>query len=167
MEAFSDGVFSIAATLLVLDIALRPPGTPLEQVLHAWPAYLGHVISFLTIGAAWIGHDAITDRLTRADSLLLRINRRTDRAGTRHGLHGAVPPGLHSVCTVAPDRIFRRGAEWRFPCSVAVWAGVDLNHRRHTPADLQSAPFGHSGTDPWKGNTLAVRQNGPPHGTSG
>ena len=63
MEAFSDGVFSIAATLLVLDIALRPPGTPLEQVLHAWPAYLGYVISFLTIGAAWIGHDAITDRL--------------------------------------------------------------------------------------------------------
>ena len=74
MEAFSDGVFSIAATLLVLDIALDPPGTPLEQVLHAWPAYLGYVISFLTIGAAWIGHSAMTDRLTRADSLLLRIN---------------------------------------------------------------------------------------------
>ena len=74
MEAFSDGVFSIAATLLVLDIALEPPGTPLERVLHAWPAYLGYVISFLTIGAAWLGHSAITDRLTHADSLLLRIN---------------------------------------------------------------------------------------------
>jgi TMEM175 potassium channel family protein len=74
MEAFSDGVFSIAATLLVLDIALHPPGTPLEQVLHAWPAYLGYVISFLTIGAAWLGHSAMTDRLVRADSLLLRIN---------------------------------------------------------------------------------------------
>ena len=74
MEAFSDGVFSIAATLLVLDLALHPPGTPLEQLLHAWPAYLGYVISFLTIGAAWLAHDGITDRLTRADSLLLRIN---------------------------------------------------------------------------------------------
>jgi uncharacterized membrane protein len=74
MEAFSDGVFSIAATLLLLDIALHPPGTPLEQVLHAWPGYLGYLISFLTIGAAWLGHDAITDRLTRADSLLPRIN---------------------------------------------------------------------------------------------
>ena len=52
MEAFSDGVFSIAATLLVLDIALRPPGTPLEQVLHAWPAYLGYVISCSTCGRA-------------------------------------------------------------------------------------------------------------------
>jgi TMEM175 potassium channel family protein len=74
MEAFSDGVFSIAATLLVLEIAVHPPGTALEQLGHEWPAYLGYVISFLTIGAAWIGHNAITDRLTRADTLLLRIN---------------------------------------------------------------------------------------------
>ena len=74
MEAFSDGVFSIAATLLVLDIALAPTGTPREQLFHAWPSYLGYVISFLTIGAAWLAHTAMTDRLTRADSLLLRIN---------------------------------------------------------------------------------------------
>lgn len=74
MEAFSDGVFSIAATLLVLEIAVHPPGTALEQLRHEWPAYLGYAISFLTIGAAWIGHNAITDRLTRADSLFLRIN---------------------------------------------------------------------------------------------
>ena len=74
LEAFSDGVFSIAATLLVLDIALHPPGSPLEQVLHAWPAYLGYLVSFLTIGAAWLAHSALTDQLARADSLLLRIN---------------------------------------------------------------------------------------------
>lgn len=74
MEAFSDGVFSIAATLLVLEIAVHPPGTALEQLRREWPAYLGYAISFLTIGAAWIGHNAITDRLTRADTLLLRIN---------------------------------------------------------------------------------------------
>ena len=74
MEAFSDGVFSIAATLLVLDIAIHPPGTPLEQVLHAWPFYLAYVVSFLTIGAAWLVHTALTDRLARTDPLLLRIN---------------------------------------------------------------------------------------------
>ena len=55
MEAFSDGVFSIASTLLVLEIALRPPGTALEQLVHTWPAYLGYTISFMTIGAAWLG----------------------------------------------------------------------------------------------------------------
>jgi len=74
MEALSDGVFAFAATLLVLDLALHPPGTPLEQVLNAWPSYLAYVISFLTIGAAWLGHTALTDRLDRTDPLLLRIN---------------------------------------------------------------------------------------------
>ncbi len=74
MEAFSDGVFSIAATLLVLEIAVHPPGTALEQLGHEWPAYLGYVISFLTIGAAWLAHGAMTDRLPRTDSVLLRIN---------------------------------------------------------------------------------------------
>jgi uncharacterized membrane protein len=69
MEAFSDGVFSIAATLLVLDLAPHPPGTALKQFLHAWPSYLGYAISFLTIGAAWLGPASITDRLTRADAL--------------------------------------------------------------------------------------------------
>ena len=74
LTAFSDGVFSIAATLLVLDIAVHPPGTPLEQVLHAWPAYLAYAVSFLTIGAGWLAHSALTDRLTRSDPILLQIN---------------------------------------------------------------------------------------------
>ena len=74
LEAFSDGVFSIAATLLVLDIAIHPPGTPWEQVLHAWPAYLAYVVSFLTIGAAWLVHTALTDSLERTDSVFLRLN---------------------------------------------------------------------------------------------
>jgi uncharacterized membrane protein len=74
MEAFSDGVFSIAITLLVLDVVVHPPGTPLEQVLRAWPAYVAYVVSFLTIGAAWLAHDALTDQLARADSIFLRLN---------------------------------------------------------------------------------------------
>ena len=58
----------------MLEIALRPPGTPLEQVLHAWPSYLAYVVSFLTIGAAWLEHTALTDRLARSDPILLRLN---------------------------------------------------------------------------------------------
>lgn len=74
MEGFSDGVFGFAATLLVLDITLRPPGTALQQVLHAWPFYLAYIVSFLTIGGAWLLHTALTDQFTRTDSIFLRLN---------------------------------------------------------------------------------------------
>ena len=74
MESFSDGVFAFAATLLVVDLALGPGSTALQKVLHAWPGYVAYIISFLTIGAAWLAHTALTDRLTQADPLLLRLN---------------------------------------------------------------------------------------------
>jgi uncharacterized membrane protein len=74
MEGFSDGVYGFAATLLVLGIALRPPGTPLQQVLQAWPAYLAYIVSFLTIGVSWLLHTALTDQLTGVDPLFLRLN---------------------------------------------------------------------------------------------
>ena len=74
MEAFSDGVFGFAATLLVADLALGRGSSALQQVLHAWPGYLAYVTSFLTIGGAWLLHTGLTDRLARADPLLLRLN---------------------------------------------------------------------------------------------
>ncbi len=74
MEAFSDGVFAFAATLLGVDLAVHPPGTPLQQVFHEWPGYLAYVVSFLTIGAAWLAHTALTDRLARSDPVIMEIN---------------------------------------------------------------------------------------------
>ena len=74
MEAFSDGVLAIAITLLVLDLALRPPGSPLEQFLRDWPSYLVYLVSFLTIGAAWIAHNSLTDDLDHVDRIFLRLN---------------------------------------------------------------------------------------------
>ena len=74
MEAFSDGVFGVAITLLVVDLAIHPPGTALQQVLHAWPSFVAYVISFLTIGTAWLGHSVLTDRLARTEPVFLRIN---------------------------------------------------------------------------------------------
>jgi TMEM175 potassium channel family protein len=74
MEGFSDGVFAFAATLLVVDLSLHPPGSPLEQVLQSWPAYLAYLISFLTISAAWLAHSGLSDRLTHTDWILLRLN---------------------------------------------------------------------------------------------
>src|SRR5215468_3343369 len=74
MEGFSDGVFGFAITLLVVDLALHPPGTPLQQVLHAWPAYLAYITSFLTIGGGWLMHTALTEQLAQIDQLFLRLN---------------------------------------------------------------------------------------------
>lgn len=76
LEALSDGVFSIAITLLVLDIAV--PASAQSQLLsslaHLWPSYLGYVVSVATIGAMWLGHTAITDYLERADLAFVRLN---------------------------------------------------------------------------------------------
>jgi uncharacterized membrane protein len=74
VEAFSDGVFAIAITLLVLELTIPESGPALDRVLNAWPFYLAYVVSFLTIGAAWLAHTGITDRLAKADLGLLRLN---------------------------------------------------------------------------------------------
>lgn len=76
MDAFSDGVFAIAITLLVLEIKLPADrGDDLiRAVLEEWPVYLGYLISFFTIGAVWMAHSAITEFLDRVDPVMLRIN---------------------------------------------------------------------------------------------
>ena len=76
MEAFSDGVFAIAVTLLVLEIVVPEQfmAHPLRALIDQWPSYLAYVVSFSTIGAVWLAHTAITEYLHRADAVLLRLN---------------------------------------------------------------------------------------------
>jgi uncharacterized membrane protein len=76
LEALSDGVFSIAITLLVLDIAVPASAEDhlLSSLAHLWPSYLGYAVSVATIGAMWLGHTAITDYLERADLGFVRLN---------------------------------------------------------------------------------------------
>jgi uncharacterized membrane protein len=77
-EAFSDGVFAIAGTLLVLDLAVplthESQGHLLDAIGDLWPGYVGYLVSFATIGAIWLGHNAISDYLDHADVTLLRLN---------------------------------------------------------------------------------------------
>jgi uncharacterized membrane protein len=58
IEAFSDGVFAIAATLLVLEIGVSSKGGAQlgHELLRIWPSYLAYVTSFVTIGIIWINH---------------------------------------------------------------------------------------------------------------
>ena len=76
LEAFSDGVFAIAITLLVLELGVdMSQGENLAQALiEQWPAYLAYVTSFLTIGVIWIAHSTMTNAFRAADSVLYRIN---------------------------------------------------------------------------------------------
>lgn len=75
LEAFSDGVFAIAITLLVLEIK-RPEGSHSlgRALLDQWPSYLAYAVSFFTIGIIWVNHHALFDRIARADRTLLFTN---------------------------------------------------------------------------------------------
>jgi len=76
LEAFSDGVFAVAITLLALEISV-PPGSDndlLRAVLDQWPSYVAYLVSFSTIGVIWLGHAAITEYLERTDAILVRLN---------------------------------------------------------------------------------------------
>lgn len=76
LEGFSDGVFAIVITLLVLELSVGPDAGEhlLESILHEWPAYLAYLTSFMTIGVIWLQHSSITATLRRADSTLYRLN---------------------------------------------------------------------------------------------
>jgi uncharacterized membrane protein len=75
LEAFSDGVFSIAITLLILEIKVPPSGSDLGRwLLNLWPSYLAYGMSFVVIGAIWINHHTMFDHIVRTDQKLLLLN---------------------------------------------------------------------------------------------
>lgn len=75
VETFSDGVFAIAITLLVLDIHVPPGLRHLGEALeHEWPSYLAYVTSFLTVGGVWIAHHRACSGLRFFDSTMMRLN---------------------------------------------------------------------------------------------
>ncbi len=77
LEAFSDGVFAIAITLLILEIGV-PRITAGESLTRAlldlWPSYLSYAISFLVIGVMWSNHHNIFREIQRSDQTLLVLN---------------------------------------------------------------------------------------------
>ena len=73
LETFSDGVFAIAATLLILDVRIE--GHHLASELrHIWPSYAAYAVSFITIGVMWINHHAVFEQIAKADRRFLMIN---------------------------------------------------------------------------------------------
>jgi uncharacterized membrane protein len=76
VEAFSDGVFAIAITLLILEIKVPSPesGELARQLLTEWPSYLSFVISFMFIGIMWMNHHRLFTHVKRCDELLVVLN---------------------------------------------------------------------------------------------
>ncbi len=76
LETFADGVFAIAATLLILNIdeGVGNSSSNLgRQLLHIWPSYVGYGVSFLTIGIMWANHHTLMHQLARADRVLVML----------------------------------------------------------------------------------------------
>ena len=73
LETFSDGVFAIAATLLILEVH-RASGSVAHGLVHAWPSYAAYAISFLTIGIIWVNHHTVFRQVGRVDRTFLFIN---------------------------------------------------------------------------------------------
>ena len=70
LETFADGVFAIAATLLVLDVV-----SPIDHSLHeAWPSYVAYAVSFVTIAIMWANHDQLIRLIDRTDRRFVLAN---------------------------------------------------------------------------------------------
>ncbi len=76
LEAFSDGVFAVAITLLALSLAVAGPGhgSLAHLLAHRWPAFVAYVISFFTVGIIWVNHHALLSNVVAVDRVLLFLN---------------------------------------------------------------------------------------------
>jgi uncharacterized membrane protein len=78
IEAFSDGVMAIAITLLVIELKVphvdpAHPGLG-RALLESWPSYLAYLVSFWSIGLAWILHHNMFKLIRRSNHTLLVVN---------------------------------------------------------------------------------------------
>jgi uncharacterized membrane protein len=74
LETFSDGVFAIAATLLVLELSVSSTDELGHALLHIWPQYFAYITSFVTIGIIWMNHHHTVSLIARTDRTMLFIN---------------------------------------------------------------------------------------------
>jgi uncharacterized membrane protein len=76
LEAFSDGVFAVAITLLVLNLAVAGPGhgALIRQLSSHWPSFAAYLISFFVIGIIWVNHHVLVKTFLVVDRLLLFLN---------------------------------------------------------------------------------------------
>jgi len=74
LEAFSDGVFAIAATLLILNVSVSSSSHLSSELLQIWPSYVAYVVSFVTIGVIWANHHTVMSQISHVNRTFLVIN---------------------------------------------------------------------------------------------
>lgn len=75
LEAFSDGVFAIAITLLVFTIAQPESYRHLaHDLVRRWPALAAYAVSFAVIGIMWLNHHSVFSHLSHVDRKLVYLN---------------------------------------------------------------------------------------------
>ncbi|MBX7435426.1 DUF1211 domain-containing protein [Mycobacterium sp. Y57] len=75
VEAFSDGVYAIAVTLLVLELGVPESSERLlEKLADDWPSFLGYLVSFSFIGGSWVAHVKLTRSLSAVDDVFVGLN---------------------------------------------------------------------------------------------
>ena len=111
VEAFSDGVFAIAITLLVLELKApkKGAGSLWHGLVHEWPQFAGYLVSFFIIGIMWVNHHSMFKQFVRSDRASSR---------TSSGLVRAEAPRLDTTPMLKLRRS-RRGtglhrSKWRY-----------------------------------------------------
>ena len=77
IEAFSDGVFAVAITLLIFQIRVpphEPPGGLRAALVNLWPSYLAFLASFMTIGVMWLNHHRLFSLIEKRRDVLILLN---------------------------------------------------------------------------------------------
>jgi uncharacterized membrane protein len=77
LETFADGVFAIAATLLILNVDAQVgegSGAIGKRLLEIWPSYIAYAVSFVTIGIIWSNHHTVMAQLGKVDRTFLMLN---------------------------------------------------------------------------------------------
>src|SRR5580700_4397410 len=148
LEAFSDGVFAVAITLLALDLTVAGPGPHnsnpplLDQLDGRWPAFLAYLISFFMIGIVWVNHHVLVKSITAVDRTLLFQRVARPLPSEKHWAARArfVGGGLVYVCAIVVA-LFSAVAAFVLIALVAVYYIVE-----RTPAAPGDADSG--GDDP-------------------
>jgi len=118
VEAFSDGVFAIAITLLILSVGIEqaPHGDLGMYLVDLWPSYLAYAVSFLTIGIMWVNHHLLFDNFARVDRPMLLLNILLLM------LIAFVPFPTHVVAEFARSEVDRRNAALLYGLTMTITA---------------------------------------------